>query len=553
MKLQHLRAITAPWLLPAVTAALAAVIFVADTIADLEIAFPAFYTVVVLMSVRFCKRRAVILVGAGCIALTLLSDLLTAATGSSGIGVINTTISILAIAITTYLALKIESEKEAAYEARSQLAHVGRVTTLGELTASIAHEVNQPLAAAVINGNACLRWLADEPPNLDEARQAVTRLVKDANRASEIIAQVRALTKSSPPQKDWLAINDIILATVSLIDSEILQNNVSLRTELADDVPPVQGDRVQLQQVILNLILNALEAMSRMPEGTAAAHHQFRAQRCERRARHRAGLRRRAGAGESRPCLQRLLYYQARGHGHGACDQPLDHRGAWRTDLGDAEFAARRGLSIHLAGGRGIVSEPSPVVFVIDDSPAVREALDSLIRSIHLNVRTFGSTEEFLQFKRPDAPGCLVLDVRLPGLSGLDFQNEMAKSNIELPVIFITGHGDVPMSVRALKAGAIEFLPKPFRDQDLLDAIHDGIARDRARRQAAAIAGVVRGYFASLTSREREDHAARGCRPAEQANRRRAQAQRGDGKGSPPSRHAKDESEIIGRFSPHGG
>jgi len=111
---------------------------------------------------------------------------------------------------------------------------------------------------------------------------------------------------------------------------------------------------------------------------------------------------------------------------------------------------------------------------------AVREALDSLIRSIHLNVRTFGSTEEFLQFKRPDAPGCLVLDVRLPGLSGLDFQHEMTKSKIDLPVIFITGHGDVPMSVRALKAGAIEFLPKPFRDQDLLDAIHVGIERDRA-------------------------------------------------------------------------
>ena len=150
------------------------------------------------------------------------------------------------------------------------------------------------------------------------------------------------------------------------------------------------------------------------------------------------------------------------------------------------------------------MSEHNPVVFVIDDSPAVREALDSLIRSIHLNVRTFGSTEEFLQFKRPDAPGCLVLDVRLPGLSGLDFQHEMTKSKIDLPVIFITGHGDVPMSVRALKAGAIEFLPKPFRDQDLLDAIHVGIERDRARRQAAAIAGVVRGYFASLTARERE-------------------------------------------------
>jgi FixJ family two-component response regulator len=150
------------------------------------------------------------------------------------------------------------------------------------------------------------------------------------------------------------------------------------------------------------------------------------------------------------------------------------------------------------------VSDNNPVVFVIDDNPAVREALDGLIRSVHLSVRTFGSTEEFLQFKRPDAPGCLVLDVRLPGLSGLDFQKEMAKSNIDLPVIFITGHGDVPMSVRAIKAGAIEFLSKPFRDQDLLDAIHAGLERDRARRQASAVVAALREHFASLTTRERE-------------------------------------------------
>ena len=150
------------------------------------------------------------------------------------------------------------------------------------------------------------------------------------------------------------------------------------------------------------------------------------------------------------------------------------------------------------------MSENKPVVFVIDDSPSVRDALDSLIRSVHLNVQSFGSIEEFLQFKRPDAPGCIVLDVRLPGLSGLDFQREMVKSNIDLPIIFITGHGDVPMSVRAIKAGAIEFLTKPFRDQDLLDAIYLGIERDRSRRQASAIVAVLRGHFASLTARERQ-------------------------------------------------
>jgi FixJ family two-component response regulator len=143
-------------------------------------------------------------------------------------------------------------------------------------------------------------------------------------------------------------------------------------------------------------------------------------------------------------------------------------------------------------------------VFVIDDDPSVRAALDSLIRSVALNVQSFASTEEFLRTDRPQTPACIVLDVRLPGRSGLDFQHEMAKSDIRLPVIFITGHGDVPMSVRAIKAGAIEFLTKPFRDQDLLDAIQDGIERDRSQRQAAALVENLRSRFSALTSRERE-------------------------------------------------
>jgi FixJ family two-component response regulator len=150
------------------------------------------------------------------------------------------------------------------------------------------------------------------------------------------------------------------------------------------------------------------------------------------------------------------------------------------------------------------MSEEQPVVFVIDDDPSVRDALAGLLRSVGLDVRSFASTQEFLQSKRPDAPGCLVLDVRLPGRSGLDFQRELAESSIHLPIVFITGHGDIPMSVRAMKAGAIEFLTKPFHDQALLDAVQLGIERDRARRRdAAAIAGL-RQRFDALTPRERE-------------------------------------------------
>ena len=144
------------------------------------------------------------------------------------------------------------------------------------------------------------------------------------------------------------------------------------------------------------------------------------------------------------------------------------------------------------------------VVFVIDDDPSMRGALEDLIGSVGLQVRPFASPQDFLQSQRPDAPGCLVLDVRLPGMSGLTFQKELAKLGVALPVIFITGHGDIPMSVRAMKAGAVEFLTKPFHDQELLDAIHAGIERDRERRREAVLVAELQQRYATLTERERQ-------------------------------------------------
>lgn len=143
-------------------------------------------------------------------------------------------------------------------------------------------------------------------------------------------------------------------------------------------------------------------------------------------------------------------------------------------------------------------------MFVVDDDASLREALKSLIRSVGLQVELFASTQEFLQRKAPNVTSCLVLDIRLPGTSGLDFQRKLAEAKISIPIVFITGHGDIPMSVRAMKAGAIEFLTKPFRDQDLLDAIHTGLERDRARRQRESEVATLRDRFEWLTPRERE-------------------------------------------------
>jgi len=144
------------------------------------------------------------------------------------------------------------------------------------------------------------------------------------------------------------------------------------------------------------------------------------------------------------------------------------------------------------------------IVFVVEDDESMRRALSNLFQSVGLDVEAFGSASEMLQRKLPDVASCLVLDVRLPGVSGLDFQAELAKANIHIPIIFMTGHGDIPMTVRAMKGGAVDFLTKPFRDQDMLDAVVTAIERDRKRREAERIVSTLQTLLETLTPRERE-------------------------------------------------
>jgi FixJ family two-component response regulator len=154
--------------------------------------------------------------------------------------------------------------------------------------------------------------------------------------------------------------------------------------------------------------------------------------------------------------------------------------------------------------GGSAMNRDKAIVFVVDDDPSMRRSLEGLLRSVGHDVCLFASAPEFMQAVRKDAPGCLVLDVRLPGMSGLAFQQELTKAGITLPVIFVTGHGDVPMTVRAMKAGAVEFLTKPFDDQALLDAVHAALERDRAKRDDDAGIATLRALYEGLTERERQ-------------------------------------------------
>jgi C4-dicarboxylate-specific signal transduction histidine kinase len=165
--------------------------------------------------------------------------------------------------------------EEAVSKAQAELAHVTRVTALGEMTASIAHEVNQPLAAVVTNANASLRWLSGESPNLAEAREAIRRIIRDGNRGGEIIGRIRALAKKAPPKKDWLDLNEAIGEVAAMARSEVQRNRVLLQTKLANDLPLILGDKIQLQQVILNLLMNAVESHECSGRRSARARRKF--------------------------------------------------------------------------------------------------------------------------------------------------------------------------------------------------------------------------------------------------------------------------------------
>lgn len=241
-----------------------AVIFVADTGTRYEVAAAVFYAVVILTTARFLGRRGLLALCAVCIAMTALSFGLTPH-GDLRSGLINTGISIAAIILTTYLVLKMEAARAAAHTAQARLMRIARVQGLESLTTSIAHEVNQPLAAIVASGNAGQRWLAQDPPNLDKARQAFERILGDAGRASNIIARVRSLTRGEPPDTSEFDFNQAMREVLELSRAEMQRNDIVLATDFAEGLAPALADRVQIQQVAGNLVLNAIEAMAAVP------------------------------------------------------------------------------------------------------------------------------------------------------------------------------------------------------------------------------------------------------------------------------------------------
>ena len=241
-----------------------AAIFVADTATHYEVAAAVFYAVVILSAARVLSRPMLVGLAVLCLAMTAISLTFTPE-GNWSSGLVNMGISMTAIVITTYLVLKMEAARTAAHDAQARLMRLARVKSLEGLTTSIAHEVNQPLAAIVTSGHACQRWLSQEPPNLAKARQALDRILDDAARASSIIARVRSLTRGEPPHRSEFDFNQAVLEIIALSRAEIDRNHILLTTDLRPGLPPAVADRVQIQQVAGNLLLNAIEAMAATP------------------------------------------------------------------------------------------------------------------------------------------------------------------------------------------------------------------------------------------------------------------------------------------------
>ena len=385
---------------------------------------------------------------------------------------------------------------------QAELARVSRLTTMGELAASIAHEVNQPLTAVINNASACLRLLANNNLEPEVLRRALEGIIADGTRASTVLARIRAFIKKEPAEKSELDINEVIQEVLVLAGRELYENQVLPDHQLKTDLPSVLADRVQLQQVLLNLIMNGIEAMAAVTDRPRLLGVQSRIDESGDVlvAVSDSGT----GLGlEADRVFTPFFTTKASGMGMGlSISRSLveSHGGRlWATP----NSSTRHRVFLHTASNRReCLMTGAPVVFVVDDDPSVRSSLKFLLSTVGLQVESFDSADDFLHRKPPDAPSCLVLDVRLPGLSGLDFQRELAARNIRIPIVFLTGHGDIPMSVRAIKAGAVEFLTKPFRDQDLLDAVRIALERDRARREQEKDVTDLQQRFDSLTSRE---------------------------------------------------
>ena len=411
----------------------------------------------------------------------------------------------------------IRAAEQASRRSQNQLAHVTRTGLLGEISASLAHELNQPLAAILSNAQVLKRQIDAAPTRLDEADEVISDVIHDVRRAGEVVQRLRALLKPGQQKIEIVDLNQIVTETKDLLSSEMVIRQVASTMELAPGLPAVSCDRIQLQQILLNFLTNAFDAMDGL--GPADRQLLIRTSQVGRTA--VEVCVKDSGVGFKGESYQRLCepFYTTKESGMGmglAISRTLLQAHGWRLW---AENNRGPGAAFHFTVP---VTDASAVpkhehehehkedqsdvatVFIVDDDPSFRKAMGRLIGSAGYAIETFASAEAFLQREHFDGAGCLVVDLHMPGETGLDLQTTLNTRNYTMPIIFITGAGNTSSGVRAMKQGAVDFLSKPVDDEVLLRAVAHAVETDKQARSRYAQHLAAKEKVARLTAREVE-------------------------------------------------
>lgn len=407
---------------------------------------------------------------------------------------------------------------------REELEHMGRIGMLGEISASMAHELNQPLAAILTNAQVLKRQIGAKPTRLDEASEAVSDLIDDARRASEVIQRLKTLLKPGERKLEVNDINQLVNEAVELLNSEIVIRQISLTFEVAPDVPGVTGNRVQILQILLNLMTNAFDAMEELDPDDR--HLLIRTSRAAPKV--VEVCIEDSGTGFATESYQRLIepFYTTKEGGMGmglAISRTIlqSYGGRLWAENNPGPGAAFYFTLPVADGADGIAGlghehehehehehkEDKPgvaTVFVVDDDPSVRKAMGRLIKSAGYAVETFESAQAFLRREQYDGNGCLVVDLHMPGETGLDLQTTLSTRTYTMPIIFITGAGSTSTGVRAMKQGAVDFLSKPVDDDEFLRVVARAVETDHEARTRHAHQVAAKEKVARLTAREGE-------------------------------------------------
>lgn len=420
-------------------------------------------------------------------------------------------VQLLGEAFASFLARQEAERRE--HMAQAQAAHAARVGTMGVFAASLVHELTQPIAASLSNAETAVDLLGARNPDLDDLRATVSDIVADGRRAGEMIQKLRRFLRHGEAERREFDLTALLAEVLHFVKPEATQQGVSIIQSGAEDLPHIVGDRVQLQQVLINLLLNAFEAVAGLDPQSRAV--ELRACQSE------SGVRIEVvdgGVGMDQATLTRIFrpFFTTKAAGmglglsisqtivatHGGTLSVQSTPGAgsvFRIDL-----PARPPLSIKLAPPARVTPASGQTVFLIDDDDAMRRALERQLQGVGYEVVAFADAQAFVDRAPRADVACIVSDIRMPGMSGLDLQATLARANIEWPIVFMSGYADIPTTVHAIKAGAIAFLPKPFAKRELLAAVAEALARcrvsDQDRRQDAEILA----RHASLTPRERD-------------------------------------------------